>query len=63
GLNVEKFDADRRSSEVRNAVDAAFQLAIRAGVAASPTLLVGTELHQGVPVEQQLATWESSKTA
>ena len=37
GLDLERFDADRRSSEVADRVRADFEGGIRAGVAATPT--------------------------
>jgi protein-disulfide isomerase len=45
GLDVGRFDADRRSSEVADAVRAQFRGGLRAGVATTPTLFVDGERH------------------
>jgi protein-disulfide isomerase len=49
GLDVARFDADRRSGAVADLVRADFRSGIRAGVAATPTLFVGGEAHAGRP--------------
>ena len=49
GLDVERFDADRRSDEVAARVKRDLRGAMRAGVATSPTLIAGGILHPGPP--------------
>lgn len=49
GLDVARFDADRRSDAVRARVKRDVTAALRAGVAASPTLVTGAVLHPGAP--------------
>lgn len=55
GLDVDAFEADRRSPGVRTRVRADFRAGIRAGVAATPTLFVDGRRHSGRPTEQ---LWE-----
>ena len=53
GLDLERFDAERRSPAVADAVRAGFRAGLRAGVATTPTLFVagqdGWERHAGRP--------------
>ena len=49
GLDVERFDADRRSDAVTQRVKADLRGAMRAGVATSPTLVAEGVLHPGPP--------------
>jgi protein-disulfide isomerase len=49
GLDVERFDADRRAPEVAAAVRQQFRAGIRGGVATTPSVLVEGELHSGRP--------------
>jgi protein-disulfide isomerase len=56
GLDVERFDADRRSEEVLARVKRDFDSGIRAGVATTPTLFVAGRPHAGVPSDDLLAT-------
>ena len=49
GLDVERFDSDRRSPVVAERVTRDVHEAIRAGVAGTPTLVVDGALHAGVP--------------
>jgi protein-disulfide isomerase len=49
GLDLARFDADRRSPEVAGAVNASFRAGVRAGVATTPTLFAGGERHGGRP--------------
>jgi protein-disulfide isomerase len=56
GLDVDRFDADRRSDEVLARVKRDFDSGIRAGVATTPTLFVAGRPHAGVPSDDLLAT-------
>jgi protein-disulfide isomerase len=56
GLDVARFDADRRSDAVAARVREDFRGGIRAGVATTPTLFAGGERHAGRP---DAAWWAS----
>jgi protein-disulfide isomerase len=47
GLDVERFDADRRSAAVAERVRAQFHGGVRAGIVTTPTLFVDGERHAG----------------
>jgi protein-disulfide isomerase len=47
GLDVERFEADRRSERVVERVREDFRGGIRAGVATTPTLFVGGKTYSG----------------
>ena len=49
GLDLARFDADRRSDAVAERVRADFRGGIRAGVATTPTLFAGDLRHAGRP--------------
>ena len=49
GLDVDRFDADRRSEPVERRITADFRAGVRAGVATTPTLFAGGERHAGRP--------------
>ena len=49
GLDLERFEADRRSAAVAERVRAHFRGGIRAGVATTPTLFAGGLRHAGRP--------------
>lgn len=49
GLDVDRFEGDRRSDAVIQRVAADVRSALRAGAAATPTLVVGGVLHAGPP--------------
>jgi protein-disulfide isomerase len=51
GLDLERFDADRRSPAVADRVRQDFRGGVRAGVATTPTLFAGGERHSGRPGE------------
>jgi len=55
GLDLERFEADRRSADVGERVEADFRSGIRAGVATTPTQYVAGEAFPGVPGESLLA--------
>jgi protein-disulfide isomerase len=47
GLDLDRFEQDRRGAPVRDRVDRDVAEAMRAGVVATPTLVVDGELHPG----------------
>jgi len=49
GLELDRFEADRRSEAVAARVDRDFRSGVRAGVATTPTLFVDGTAHSGVP--------------
>jgi protein-disulfide isomerase len=49
GLDVERFDADRRADAAAERVRADFRGGVRAGVATTPTLFVDGVRHSGRP--------------
>jgi protein-disulfide isomerase len=49
GLDLDRFEADRRSPESGERIDADFRSGIRAGVATTPTQFVKGEMYPGVP--------------
>ena len=55
GLDLERFEADRRADAVAARVDRDFRTGIRAGVTTTPTLFVDGEMHAGVPGDALLA--------
>jgi protein-disulfide isomerase len=59
GLDLERFERDRRSDAVAERVERDFRSGIRAGVTTTPTLFVEGELHAGVPGEALLARLRS----
>ena len=54
GLDLDRFEADRRSEEVAERVERDFRSGIRAGVAATPTLFVDGQAFPGVPADALL---------
>ena len=55
GLDLDRFEADRRSAAVAERVERDFRSGIRAGVVTTPTLFVDGEAFPGVPDEALLA--------
>jgi protein-disulfide isomerase len=49
GLDLERFEADRRSEPVAERVENDFREGIRAGVATTPTQFLAGQAHPGVP--------------
>ena len=49
GLDVARFDADRRSDAVEQRIAADFRGGVQAGVATTPTLFADGERHSGRP--------------
>ncbi|PTL54916.1 DsbA family protein [Paraconexibacter algicola] len=56
GLDLDRFEADRRSDAVAARVRAHVTEALRAGVTATPTLVVDGTLHPGAPERAWLRT-------
>jgi protein-disulfide isomerase len=55
GLELERFEADRRSDAVRARVERDFRAGVRAGVVTTPMLFVEGVGHAGVPSDGLLA--------
>ena len=49
GLDLDRFEADRRSDAVAERVERDFRAGIRAGIVTTPTLFVDGESHPGIP--------------
>jgi 2-hydroxychromene-2-carboxylate isomerase len=49
GLDLDRFEADRRSDAVAERVERDFRSGVRAGVVTTPTLFVDGTPHPGVP--------------
>ena len=49
GLDLDQFEADRRSAAVGERVESDFNSGIRAGVATTPTQFLSGKAHPGVP--------------
>jgi protein-disulfide isomerase len=49
GLDLERFESDRRADDVAARVERDFRTGIRAGVATTPTQFACGEAHPGVP--------------
>jgi protein-disulfide isomerase len=56
GLDLDRFEADRRSEAVAARVERDFRAGVRAGVVSTPTLFVDGEQHPGVPDAALLAS-------
>jgi protein-disulfide isomerase len=55
GLDLDRFEEDRRSEAVAERVERDFRSGIRAGVTTTPTLFVDGARHPGIPGEDLLA--------
>jgi protein-disulfide isomerase len=55
GLDLERFEADRRTDEIDARVQRDFRSGVRAGVVTTPTLFVDGIPHAGVPSAELLA--------
>jgi len=53
-LDLDRFEADRRSEPVAERVERDFRSGIRAGVVTTPTLFVDGSAHPGVPGQELL---------
>jgi len=49
GLDIARFESDRRSDAVAERVERDFRAGIRAGIVTTPTLFVDGEMHAGIP--------------
>jgi len=54
GLDVDRFDADRRSDAVAERVRRDFSAGVRAGVVTTPTLFLDGTAHPGLPSDELL---------
>jgi protein-disulfide isomerase len=57
GLDLDRFEADRRSHAVAERVERDFRSGVRAGVTTTPTQFVGGHAHPGVPDEKFQKLW------
>jgi protein-disulfide isomerase len=55
GLDVARFDADRRDPAIADAIRASLRAGIRAGVATTPSVFVDGTLHAGRPDDEAWA--------
>jgi protein-disulfide isomerase len=61
GLDLDRFDADRRSDPVRERVKRDFRSGVRAGVVTTPTLFSRGRRHAGVLEAEELAALTSAR--
>jgi protein-disulfide isomerase len=61
GLDVERFEADRRSPEVAERVARDLRDGLRAGVGASPTLFASEAVHAGPPSADLVASLAAAR--
>jgi len=54
GIDLARFDADRRDETAAERVERDFRAGIRAGVVTTPTLFVDGEAHPGIPAPELL---------
>jgi protein-disulfide isomerase len=54
GLDLDRFESDRRSDAVAERVDRDFRAGVRAGIVSTPTLFLDGVQHPGVPDEDLL---------
>ncbi len=59
GLDLDRFEADRRSDAVAERVERDFRSGVRAGVVTTPTLFVDGVAHTGVPGRELLSRLRS----
>ena len=60
GMDLDRFEADRRGEAVAERVQRDFRAGIRAGVTTTPTLFVDGVPHRGVPGEELLERLRAS---
>ena len=58
GLDLDRFEADRRSQATADRVERDFRSGIRAGVTTTPTQFIAGEAHPGVPSAELAARLE-----
>ena len=63
GLDLDRFEHDRRSAAVAERVDRDFASGVRAGVTTTPTQFVGGRPYPGVPGEDLAAAVEAARAA
>ena len=56
GLDLERFDADRRGEAVQSRVRRDFQSGVRAGVVTTPTVFAGGQMYGGSDAVEAVAT-------
>jgi protein-disulfide isomerase len=61
GLDLDRFEEDRRSDEVAARVERDFRSGVRAGVTTTPTLFIDGTLHSGVPTPELLERLKSKQ--
>jgi len=62
GLDLDRFEADRRSAAVAERVERDFRSGVRAGVVTTPTLFVAGSPHPGVPTPELLERLRASSS-
>ena len=60
GLDVERFDGDRRSPWASERVQRDFRSGVRAGVVTTPTLFAAGAMHPGIPSHELIAALSGS---
>ena len=55
GIDLERFERDRRSAGVAERVERDFRSGVRAGVMTTPTLFVDGQAYPGIPSEELVA--------
>jgi protein-disulfide isomerase len=61
GLDIDRFESDRRSDAVAARVAADFRAGVRAGITTTPTLFVDGIQHRGVPAPELLARLQAAR--
>ena len=57
GLDLDRFEADRRSDEIAERVQRDVRDALRSGATATPTLFVDGRPHPGPPPQELVTSW------
>jgi protein-disulfide isomerase len=60
GLDIDRFESDRRSDAVAARVARDFRAGVRAGITTTPTLFVDGVQHRGVPAPELLARLQAA---
>jgi protein-disulfide isomerase len=61
GLDIDRFESDRRSDAVAARVAADFRAGVRAGITTTPTLFVDGVQHRGVPAPELLSRLQAAR--